>query len=144
MVDGVGCNAGMEGAFHPDAFDGVVTSCYSCKYFQNENGTVSGNPKCTKFDQLIGGEAIPTIDCPAYASKSCYHAASFHKDYNNDEEFEDDFRGCTPFEITRENYCESRQGFKDSRTVHASQIFIAFFNSFFDRHFSVCETLEVK
>ena len=113
MVDGIGCNAGIEGAFHPDAFDGVVTSCYSCKYFQNENGTVSGNPKCMKFDQLIGGEAIPKIDCPAYASKSCYHAASFHKDYNNDEEFEDDFRGCTPFEITRENYCESRQGSMD-------------------------------
>ena len=120
MVDGVGCNAGIEGAFHPDAFDGVVSSCYSCKYFQNENGTVSGNPKCMKFDQLIGGDAIPKIECPGYASKSCYHAASFHKDYNNDEEFEDDFRGCSPFEITRENYCESRQGSTDNNMFDRS------------------------
>ena len=58
MVDGVGCNAGIEGAFHPDAFDGVVSSCYSCKYFQNENGTVSEAAILRTARKLMDGEVF--------------------------------------------------------------------------------------
>ena len=34
-------------------------------------------------------------DCPPYADAACFNALSFHR--YNDTEYEDDYRGCTPF-----------------------------------------------
>ena len=68
------------------------------------DGSVEGQAACG--DNVSPGGEIESITCPTYAAKSCYHAASFHVDYANDGEFTDDFRGCSPFEETREDYCE--------------------------------------
>jgi len=44
------------------------------------------------------------IECPKYATTSCYHAASFHNDYVSPDggQFTDDFRGCSPFKAQLE------------------------------------------
>lgn len=100
-VDGVSCNAGME-AIPDEGKDKVVEECYFCQYSQDVDGIVSGSEGCGDFTYNRG-----TTKCPSYASKSCFNAASFHRDYVANGDFEDDFRGCSPFEITRANACET-------------------------------------
>ena len=95
-IDGPSCNKGMD-AVPDEAKDEVVESCYSCQYSQDVDGTVSGTPGCGEFNT-----AIQTIQCPSYASRTCYNAASYHRSYGEvTEDFEDDFRGCSPFVVNR-------------------------------------------
>ena len=41
---------------------------------------------------------IEITTCPKYAQNSCYFASSSHQDYSSNNDFEEDFRGCSPFE----------------------------------------------
>ena len=99
-VDGSSCNVGMN-AIPEEAKHYTVDECYTCYYTQDIDGIVSGRPGCGNFTDRT------QASCPSYASKSCYNAASFHRNYTTGGDFEDDFRGCSPFEMTREEKCET-------------------------------------
>ena len=101
---GNGCNNELESVAQKFHTEDGVTSCYTCNFTEHTDGSVEGLPKCG--DQIFSGDdIIPKKSCPIYATKSCYHAASFHKDYVLDAEFTDDFRGCSPFSVDRETFC---------------------------------------
>ena len=87
---------------------GQVRSCYKCSFFQNLDGTVEGQPACSKEFEF--GSRIEQETCPIYANAACSVASSAHKDYiGNDADYfiTDGFRGCSPFEDV--NTCYSTQ-----------------------------------
>ena len=103
-ISGNGCNSGLD-AISDKLYDPMgVDSCYVCNYTENIDGSVQGQPTCG--DAISSGGVIQSLDCPKYSNKACYHAASFHVDYVSDGEFTDDFRGCSPFEENRDDFCE--------------------------------------
>jgi hypothetical protein len=44
-----------------------------------------------------------SISCPAYATASCFEAASFHQSYTNPQQIQDSYRGCSPFTTPQNN-----------------------------------------
>lgn len=106
QVDGPGCNAGLEEVGEKFSTK-TVSNCYQCEYVQNDDGTVSGNPACGNKIEGPNG-AIPTMQCPLYADSSCYWTAAFHADLlGSNAEMEDDHRGCSPFQLAKDNDCET-------------------------------------
>ena len=93
----IGCNKGLEMvARRFDAGDLRVNSCYQCHHYKTVNGEEFGKQTCSaQIDEVTN---IGRVTCPLYANQGCYHAASFHLDYVDDNtEYEDDYRGCSPF-----------------------------------------------
>ena len=74
---------------------GNVESCWKCSYIQNSNGTVEGQPACS--EELDSNSSIKQETCPIYANAACFTASSLSKNEEN-VYFEDDYRGCSPFE----------------------------------------------
>lgn len=101
VEDGNGCNNGLLSVaqrFAPE--NGGVSSCKACSYFQNQDGSVNGNLNCKE-----NPDSVIEQDCPLYASTACYEASSFHKSYGGigPGEVEDDYRGCSTFELPVED-----------------------------------------
>jgi hypothetical protein len=93
-IQGNNCNSGLDAisAKFEDP-DQKVDSCYVCNITEALDGTVNGQVACR--DVITGSGGIESMSCPAYASVSCFHAASFHQDYSAEitNEFEEDYRG---------------------------------------------------
>lgn len=102
---GAGCNTGLDEVSN-EFTTGDVSSCYQCEYLQNPDGTVQGDPTCG--EEVGNTGTIKSTTCPKYADHACYQAASFHQDLSgNGNEMEDDYRGCSPFEVARNSSCDT-------------------------------------
>ena len=103
--DGEGCNSGLEEVamklYNPDG----VTNCYTCSFTEDNDGNVIGQQACG--EEITGGSDVKSLECPMYATASCFHAAAIHANTSDGGEFTDDFRGCSPFVEDRDQYCES-------------------------------------
>lgn len=77
-----------------------VSSCTTCAYEENDDGTVSGNKYCTDADRA------PEFaeKCPRYASQACFTGAAKHFDFG--QEFSQVYKGCSLFAINGEEYGE--------------------------------------
>jgi hypothetical protein len=105
--DGAGCNNGLDEVAVKFSTGGVY-ECYQCQYMQLQDGSVNGFPKCGEEIGVGNDNSINTIKCPLYADTACYWSASFHVDYaGGGETLEDDYRGCSTFEMERTNTCET-------------------------------------
>lgn len=75
-------------------------SCNVCSYYQNlADGSVSGDADC--HNEVTPGDKYQT-PCEPYANHGCFDSASYHKGIGGDfdgEQFEDFYRGCTPFAL---------------------------------------------
>jgi len=99
LADGTACNNDLH-AVSQLFSQGRVSSCHQCEFYQQQDGNVAGFPDCA--DQSTS--STYQKDCPAYADSSCYEAASFHDHYTTAEpDFEEDFRGCSPFDTAELN-----------------------------------------
>jgi hypothetical protein len=89
------CNNGLKVAERFDAGDDErVNSCYTCSFVQSPNGDINGQETCGT--QIQNTTLIRTQACPLYANAGCHHSASFHIDYTNDDQVqEDDYRKCS-------------------------------------------------
>ena len=78
---------------------GNVEKCYACtKTVSDDGSSINGNRNCgDAFDEQEGLGKYGLKDCPAYADAACFNALSFHR--YDDAEYEDDYRGCTPFDV---------------------------------------------
>jgi len=98
--DGNSCNTGLDSVSKKFVGRVEIETCMACEYYENLDGSVTGNKKCNAF-QLEGGNFAGAMVCPQYAQSSCYTATSYHVDYSGDgvngDTFEDYFRGCSPF-----------------------------------------------
>jgi len=74
---------------------------------QAVTGQVAGFELCSLAPAESGLE--PT-SCPMYANTACYYSSSTHLNYvNPSESFEDDYRGCSPFNtnhLEEDFHCE--------------------------------------
>ena len=93
---GAGCNQGLDEVGNMFAM-GNVAQCHHCSFSQDMfTGEELGDKGCRNPNQS-GFE----FTCPSYATASCFEAASFHEDYGaSRNEFEEDYRGCSPFLTT--------------------------------------------
>ena len=48
-VDGEGCNDGLEGVADKFSVEDGVDQCFRCQYYENLDGTVSGQPFCKEL-----------------------------------------------------------------------------------------------
>ena len=98
--DGAGCNDGLDEVAMKFSApeDEQVPQCYQCSYQQNTDGSVEGYKSCGDKVEVTDSQ-IAKFDCPTYANRACYTAASYHNDYTSgsEVEVEDDYRGCSPF-----------------------------------------------
>jgi len=101
-VEGNGCNNELEKVSEKFATTVWMSQCYACEHYEDLDGNMFGNKKCSKM-QLDPNGFAGAMYCPKYAHASCYTATSYHVDYNNPDapiqgnSFEDYFRGCSPF-----------------------------------------------
>lgn len=104
--DGPGCNDGLTDVAMKFSV-GNVSECYRCEYYEDYNGNVAGFPFCG--DEIdVSNTQVELYSCPLFADAACYWAGSYHDDYANaNVEFEDDFRGCSPFTMNRNDECVS-------------------------------------
>ena len=59
-----------------------MSQCYACEHYEDLDGNMFGNKKCSKM-QLDPNGFAGAMYCPKYAHASCYTATSYHVDYNN-------------------------------------------------------------
>ena len=88
-----------------------VEQCHTCMKTVSNDGSITGNRQCgVAFDEQESGIGKPQYglkDCPKYADAACFNALSFHRFEN--VEYEDDYRGCTPFDFGG----ETTEGFEE-------------------------------
>ena len=95
--DGNGCNDGLLEVSKKFSV-GKVQNCHRCEYYEDVDGQVKGTPGCR--DEINSENPIPIHTCPMYADAACFYAGSYHQDYIDAKtDFEDDFRGCSPFTV---------------------------------------------
>jgi len=91
--DDDGCNNDLDSVLNLFPV-GNVDSCYTCEYYQQEDGTFKGQPEC-----LYTGRYNGTQNCPRYANIGCSTTIATHESLNKDNSVAVNARrSCSPFE----------------------------------------------
>jgi len=95
-----GCNSYLNGATDKfaDGMNATVDSCYTCDFFENDQGDTIGNINCGDNPELV--EGTETL-CPPYAQLACYTGTAFHYD-SEGVGHEEIYKGCSTFDLHEE------------------------------------------